>query len=102
MLKCLFTLWLMLSVLGLGTAWAYDSHTVFAGHDAASGTPVHDSQDDGDSAGCNHCCHLGFHLLGVPSEGVMPEFGGGHRHFASAEFGLTSTPRDPPVRPPRS
>ena len=102
MLKRLFTLWLMLSVLGLGTAWAFDSHAVFSGHDAVSGSPANDSHGDGDSAGCDHCCHLAFHLLGMPSDGIAPALDGGHRHFASADYDLTSAPRDPPVRPPRS
>ena len=102
MLKRLFTLWLVLSVLGFGTAWAYDGHSVFSEHDAVSGLPAHDSQDDGDSAGCDHCCHIGFHLLGMLSDGVALAYGGGHLFLTSPEYHLTSTPRLPPLRPPRS
>ncbi len=102
MLKRLFTLWLVLSVLGFGTAWAYDGHSVFSEHDAASDLPTHDSQDDGDSVDCDHCCHIGMHLLGILNDSVAPPQSGGHLFLACSEYHLIATPRLPPLRPPRS
>lgn len=100
-LKRTFTLWLMLSVLGFGTVWAFDVHALFPEHGAFSQPATQDSQHDDDSADCDHSCHLGFHLLGILNNAESPRLDSDHRHFACSSENLTSNPRDPPVRPPR-
>jgi hypothetical protein len=102
MLKRLFTVWLILSLLGLGAAWAFDRHAAGGEHEMAPGTPAHESGVGGEVVGCDHCCHLGAHLMGMCSSNPEPILGGHELFAASPEYLLLSASHQPPLRPPRA
>lgn len=103
MLKRLLSIWLFICVLGYGTVWAFDSHL----HEPAQpqGAVVladHAIDGEGQTGGCDHCCHATAHVLALwasmsPAESILA-------HTASVpylprpSFALTS----PPDRPPRA
>lgn len=101
MLKRIFTLWLVLSILGFGTAWPFDGHALVAEHDTPSGYQVHDSLDDGEPAACDHCCHIDAHLMGVWNSGTELIHSARDPFVASPDYHLVSISQPPPLRPPK-
>ncbi len=99
MLRRLVTLWLMLSMLGFGSAWAIDLHLDGDGHHVASSETDHHPDDVVD---CDHCCHLGLHLLGMVSSYAVPDVGRQHLSLRFPENALASRNGAPPLKPPRS
>ena len=92
----------------LGPAWAFGGHAIVSEHGAAGGLSAHhmhdtnDTHDDANSADCDHCCHIGFHLLGVLCDNAAAAHSGSHPFLSCSAYRWTSTPRLPPLRPPRS
>ena len=97
----LIVILLIASILGYGTAWAFDGHS----HDSSDHVHVMDQdhldhQVDEDQ--CDHCCHASAHFLGFTSES-NPQL-----PVASNAFLLTSTEAyiacatDPPIKPPQT
>jgi len=59
---------IILSLVGLATAWAFDSHAAdSATHGQLSGAPntEHHPDGDADDHGHDHCGHTGAHLVGL-------------------------------------
>ncbi len=71
MFKRLFIFWLLFSMLGYSSAWAFDGHYhVVDIQQPASGdeAQANDASSVGDDHGqtpCDHCCHAFAHLLGL-------------------------------------
>jgi hypothetical protein len=92
---------LILSVIGYGTAWAFDTHAF------DDSEHVHMSDDlgintlDHDDGGCDHCCHAGAHLAGLTSLSYrdFPYTSGLKIATAPAVYLTRNT--SPPFKPPQ-
>ncbi len=101
MFRRVITAILMCSVLGYATAWAFEWHAVDIA-DHATSTDHADSGSQSNTDGCDHCCHVGAHLIGFAQRGypISPIGANPRRANRSAIFVTRST--DPPLRPPQS
>jgi hypothetical protein len=91
---------LILTVLGYGTAWAFDWHAMDAAeHIHASEHADTDSHADD---GCDHCCHAGVHLLGFsrPVHDISSSVSDSHLKDDGVIFVSRST--DPLLKPPQT
>ena len=92
---------LVLSVLGYGTVWAFDWHSADMA-DHAHGTEHADPAVQADHEGCDHCCHAGAHLIGrARRREPMPHMAT-TSHLADAVTILISRSTDPPSKHPQS
>jgi len=92
---------LMFSILGYGTAWAFEWHSVDIG-DHAQVTEHANPDHQADHEGCDHCCHAGAHLIGlahrvypISPAAAEPRLGNGVGIFITHST-------DPPLKPPQS
>lgn len=103
MLRKFLTIWLIVSTLGYGTAWAMDTHWNNTSQPAAvhdGGMSGHDDSTNGPFS--DHCCHGIIHLLGMlPTTYIIPL-----SVNTQLETPLTSSHHPwaaaPPLQPPRS
>ena len=95
MFRRVITAILMYSVLGYATAWAFEWHAVDIAHHAAP-TDHADWSSQSDAEDCDHCCHVGAHLIGFAQRGCpISPIGANHRRAnRSAIFVTPST--EPP------
>ena len=103
MRKRLLMLWLITSILGYGSAWAFDGCVDEAAeHQDVVGDMGNAPNDDGAHPTCDHCCHASAHITALwPSltGAVWPDVGTGYTPYLyTLSFNTTS----PPDRPPRS
>lgn len=92
---------LMFSVLGYGTAWAFEWHSVDIA-DHAHATEYAYPAPQADHEGCDHCCHAGAHLVGLAqrSQPFSPNATAPRLANGAAVFVTRFT--DPPLKPPQS
>lgn len=93
---------MVLSLLGLSTAWAFDGHGAGEAGDChgahESGQPL-----DRDDAGCGHVCHAGAHLFGLDSApGPLSVVIRPVPRPAMAAVLLVTRTTAPPLKPPQS
>ena len=91
----------MFSVLGYGTAWAFEWHVV----DVADHTHAAEHKDSGsqaDDVGCDHCCHAGAHLIGLAQWGQPISLIGCEPCLARLAEIIITRSTDPPLKPPQS
>lgn len=93
---------LILSIVGYGTAWSFDTHALDpSGHAHLSDDSGLNPQDH-DDGGCDHCCHAGAHLAGLRSSDFrdFPSVSGLKNATASAVYLTRAT--SPPLKPPQA
>lgn len=100
--QCL-RIWLIISILGYGSAWAFDSHPdETAGHQRAATDISQATDGDEDHPACDHCCHISAHTIALsPYQTGMSHPGTctGHTPYRETLSSLATTP---PEHPPRS
>ena len=92
---------LMFSVLGYGTAWAFEWHPV----DVVDHAHAIEHADSGSAAGdggCDHCCHAGAHLIGLAQWGQPISPFGCKLLVANWTEIFVTRSTDPPIKPPQS
>ena len=103
MLKRLLMLWLITSILGYGSAWAFDGCVDEAAeHQDVVGDMGNTPNEDGGHPSCDHCCHASAHIMALwPSQAgtTFPDIGIGYTPYRLTVSFNTTTPPD---RPPRS
>lgn len=92
---------LMFSVLGYGTAWAFEWHSVDIA-DHAYATEQADLGPQINSSGCDHCCHASAHLIGIAHWGQPISPLATAPRLANGIAVLVTRSIDPPLRPPQS
>ena len=99
--RYLLVLWLVTSVLGYGSVWAFDGHFVAEHRDVVGDA---DSVQDGDAghSDCDHCCHASAHIMALCSSFpglAYPQTG---TDYTTYQHGVFFRSTAPPDRPPRS
>ncbi|MFZ0257107.1 MAG: hypothetical protein WAN46_16000 [Gammaproteobacteria bacterium] len=92
---------LFFSVLGYGTAWAFEWHSVDIA-DHARATEHADAGPQVDDEACDHCCHATTHLIGlryIAGQAVPYCIA---VTFPAYAFSSISFVTDPPTRPPKA
>lgn len=100
--KRLFIAVLILSVIGYGTAWAFDTHALDLSDHAQLSFDAGFSPLDHDDSDCDHCCHANAHFTGLASSGfrAFPSTSTSNDATALAVY-LTRSP-SPPFKPPQT
>jgi len=99
----LIILWLILSTLAYGVAWAFDDHGAELGsHSHVSGTATQQADNNEAEPDCDHCCHLFSHLVGFVPRGLGLTAGPGDRPVTDWDTSFASLSIGPPARPPKS
>ena len=97
----LLTILVVLSMLGYGSAWAFDTHAFNLAGDTAIG--AHDQAGAAlDETGCDHCCHASAHLVGLVSSRPQLAPLRRDRFRLASGFLLSHAFFAPPLKPPRS
>ena len=95
---------IVLCLVGLSTAWAFDAHAVDDSQperliDVSDTTPLPDKHSHNE----DHCCHGGAHLVGLDQAAylILPVTQSVPRPPASRDL-FVSQASAPPLRPPQS
>ena len=101
MLKRILMIWLIISTLGYGSVWAFDSHIdEVTEHQEIVDDIGRTSHDDEDQSSCDHCCHASAHMLAlwpVQSATVCPDACSIHTPYLhTLSFNTPSQPERPP------
>ena len=92
---------LILSVIGYGTAWAFDTHAFDDSEHVHMSDDLGVNTQDHDDGGCDHCCHSGAHFSGLTSSsyhGISST--SGLKNAAAPAVYLTRA-TSPPFKPPQ-
>jgi len=106
MLKRFLTVWLIISTLGYGSAWAFDNHLNDAEEHQVvnsdnNGDTGNAPDSDGDFPCCDGNCHSSAHIMGLSSYQsgpVYPDTGTGSTPYRQT---LAFFATAPPLRPPQ-
>lgn len=90
----------VVSILMYGTAWAFEGHWSEPG-DHAHATAHPDPAPLDEESDCDHCCHAGAHLLGLPPRGFLSAASLNCAFDLDAVFLTLARAWDPPFKPPR-
>jgi len=98
---------IILSLVGLPAAWAFDAHSAHVGDPRpASDAAVPSSsvgQDQGHEHDAGHCCHAGAHLVGLGSVWHPPLFpSAALPRLAALPDPYLSRTTAPPLKPPQT
>jgi hypothetical protein len=94
-------IWLIISTLGYGSAWAFDSHlNELEEHQNITGDVNHAPEKD--HLPCDHCCHAFVHLLGLWSSESGTTYLGAGTGYTPYRRILSIFSTAPPERPPQA
>ena len=106
MLKRFLTVWLIISTLGYGSAWAFGNHLNDAAEHQVVNGDVNDGagnapDSDGDYPCCDDSCHSSAHIMGLSSYQsgpILVDNGTGSTPYRQT---LAFFATAPPLRPPQ-
>jgi len=103
MFKRLLMIWLITSILGYGSVWAFDGHVDEVNeHQDNVGSVGHAPDDDGDQAACDHCCHASAHTMALTPFQSSTDYSGACIGFTPYRYTISFLSTAPPDQPPRS
>ena len=103
MFKRLLMIWLITSILGYGSVWAFDGHADEVNeHQGVVGDVGHSPDGDGDHPSCDHCCHASAHTIALSPFQSSTAYSGNCTGYTPYLDTLSFNTTSPPDRPPRS
>ena len=100
--RCLM-IWLIISIAGYGSVWAFDSHLdETAEHHGVVSDVGLATDGEGDSLSCDHCCHASAHTLALSPFLLNMTETGTCTGFTPYRNTLSNLPVAPLEHPPQS
>jgi hypothetical protein len=95
-------IWLITSILGYGSVWAFDGHAdEFNEHQGVVGNVDQTPDDDGGQSACDHCCHASAHIIALWPADSSTAYPGVCAGYTPYLHTLSFNTYSPPDRPPQ-